>query len=90
MIHPILAVIALGGLIYSFSSTCPPATRWSQRLCYGAMLFLALSCPWPAWVIFLACFAGEMFLIRLPMRLYEGAKMRKTYVTTVGSDTGPC
>jgi len=35
MIHPILAVIAVGGLIYSLSPMCPPATRWPQRVCYG-------------------------------------------------------
>ena len=67
MDHPILAVIALGGLIYAFSSMCPPATRWPERLCYGAMLFLSLWCPWPAWAIFLACFAGDM-LFRLLLR----------------------
>src|ERR1700674_1191649 len=38
MIHPILAVIAVGGLIYSLSPMCPPATRWPQRVCYGVML----------------------------------------------------
>jgi hypothetical protein len=55
MIHPILAVVAVGGLIYSLSPMCPPATRWPQRLCYGAMLYLAWWCPWPGWAIFLAC-----------------------------------
>jgi hypothetical protein len=76
MIHPILAVIAFGGLIYSFSSVCPPATRVHQRLCYGAMLYLAWVCPWPAWVIFVACFAGDM-LIRVPVRIYQDAKLRR-------------
>jgi hypothetical protein len=76
MIHPILAVIALGGLVYSFSSICPRATRWPQRLCYGAMLYLAWWCPWPAWVIFLACEAGDM-LVRVPLRVYQNAKIRR-------------
>jgi len=62
MIHPILAVIALGGLIYAVSPVCPPATRWPQRLSYGAMLFLSLWCSWPGWAIFLACFAGDTFI----------------------------
>jgi hypothetical protein len=75
MEHPILAVFALGGLIYSLSSMCPRATRLPQRVCYGAMLYLALLCPWLAWAIFLACEAGDM-LIRLPMRIYQNAKMR--------------
>jgi hypothetical protein len=34
---PVLAVIALGGLIYAFSSMCPSASRLSQRLNYGAI-----------------------------------------------------
>jgi hypothetical protein len=89
MVHPILAVIALGGLVYSFSGMCPPAIRFAQRVCYGAMLYLAWWCPWPAWVIFLACLAGSMFLIRLPVLLYQGAKMRRTSVTTVVADTDP-
>ena len=78
MIHPILAVIAVGGLPYSLSSHCPSATRWPQRLCYGAMLWLAWWCPWPAWVIFLVCEAGDMFVIRLPLRIYQNAKMRRS------------
>lgn len=46
-------MIAVGGLIYSLSPMCPPATRWPQRVCYGVMLYLAWWCPWPGWVIFL-------------------------------------
>jgi hypothetical protein len=60
MVHPILALIALGGLIYSFSPMCPPATRWSQRVCYLVMLWLSWMCPWPGWVIVLACFGGDI------------------------------
>jgi hypothetical protein len=37
MTHPILAVIAIGGLLYSFSSICPRASRWLERLCYGVL-----------------------------------------------------
>jgi hypothetical protein len=37
------------------------------------MLYLAWWCPWPAWVIFLACFGGDM-LVRLPLRIYQDAK----------------
>lgn len=74
--HPVLAVIAIGGLVYSISPTCPRATRWLQRLCYGAMLFLALWCPWPALVIFLACFGGDM-LVRVSLRVYQDAKLRR-------------
>jgi hypothetical protein len=77
MTHPILAVFALGGLVYSISSICPRATRWPERLCYGAMLYLAWWCPWPAWVIFLACFGGDILIVRLPLRIYEDAKMRR-------------
>ena len=77
MIRPILAVFAVGGLIYSHSPMCPPATRWPQRLCYGAMLWLAWWCPWPAWVVFLVCEVGDMFVVRLPLRIYQDAKMRK-------------
>jgi hypothetical protein len=75
MIHSILAVIAIGGLVYSFTM-CPPALRFSQRLCYGAMLFLAWWCPWPAWAIFLACFGGDM-LVRVSLRVYQDAKLRR-------------
>jgi hypothetical protein len=67
VVHPILAVIALGGLVYSFSPMCWPEIRLPQRLCYGAMLFLSVSCPWPAWAIFLACFGGYI-LIRVLLR----------------------
>ena len=35
MTHPILAIVAIGGLLYSFSSICPRASRWLERLCYG-------------------------------------------------------
>jgi hypothetical protein len=77
MIHPILAVIAFCGLLYAFSSDCPPATRWPQRLCYGFMLWLSWWCPWPGWVIFLACFGADMLLVRLPSRIYQDAKIRR-------------
>ena len=77
MIHPILAVFAVGGLIYSLSPMCPPATRRPQHVCYGAMLCLAWWCPWPGWVIFLAGFGCDV-LVRLPSRIYQGAKMRRT------------
>ena len=76
MIHPILAVIAVGGLLYSLMPECPPATRWSQRLFYGAMLYLAWWCPWTAWAIFLACFGGDMF-VRVLLRIYRDVKMRR-------------
>jgi hypothetical protein len=76
MIHPIFAVIAVGGLIYSLSPLCPPATRWPQRVCYGVMLYLAWWCPWPGWVIFLVGFGCDQ-VVRLPMRIYEDAKMRR-------------
>jgi hypothetical protein len=65
MIHPILALIAFGGLIYAFSPMCPWGTRWPQRVSHAAMLCLALRCPWPAWVIFLACFVGGMYVSAL-------------------------
>lgn len=65
MVHPILAVIALGGLVYAFSSMCTWGIRWPQRLCYGAMLFLSLWSRWPGWVIFLACFGSSMYLSAL-------------------------
>jgi hypothetical protein len=76
MIHPILAVIALGGLAYSFSSICPKGCRWFEGLCYGAMLWLAWWCPWPAWEIFLAC-QGASILVRAPFRVYQDAKMKR-------------
>jgi hypothetical protein len=76
-VHPILAVIAIGGLVYSVTM-CPPALRFSQRVCYGAMLYLAWWCPWPAWVIFLACFGGAI-LIRVPQLCYQNAKLRRLY-----------
>jgi hypothetical protein len=62
MAHPSLAVIAVGGLIYAFSPMCSWSTSWPQRLSYGAMLCLAVWCPWPAWAIFLACFVGGMYV----------------------------
>jgi hypothetical protein len=62
LIHPILTVIALGGLIYAFSPMCSWGTRWPQCLSYGVMLCLAVWCPWPAWTIFLACFVGGMYV----------------------------
>ena len=65
MVHPILAVIALGGLIYAFSPMVPWGIRWPQRVSYGLMLGLALWCPWPAWTIFLACFVGGMYVSAL-------------------------
>lgn len=76
MTHPILAVFSLGGLIYSLSWYCPRATRWPQRVCYGAMLYLAWWCAWPGWVIFLTGFGCDT-LIRLPLRMYQDAKMRR-------------
>ena len=76
MIHPILAVFAVGGLIYSLSPMCPPATRWPQRICYGVMLYLAWWCPWSAWVIFLTGFGCDM-LIRVPLRIYQDATARR-------------
>jgi len=67
MAHPILAVIAVGGFLYSFTPYCLPDTKWSQRVCYLFMLWLSWMCPWPGWVIFLACFGGDM-LIRVLSR----------------------
>jgi hypothetical protein len=68
LVHPILAVVAVGGLIYAFSPRCLWDNRWPQRATYGAMLFLSLWCPWPAWAIFLACFIGGTFFGALRKR----------------------